>query len=181
MFDQNKLLKWLEFSKVDAPFDDAFYCKSRDIFQARLDNLYEETQNPLLVAVAGEIGNNSFDHNLGNWIDIPGIYFMGSEKERLLVIADRGQGIRKTLSRIIPDLNNDKEAIEIAFTKTISGRSPEQRGNGLKFVASVIKDNKWELLFYSGNASASIISGQISFTKNDSKINGCVAILRYNK
>ena len=30
---------------------------------------------PLIVAVAGEIGNNSFDHNLGKWPDSPGVFF----------------------------------------------------------------------------------------------------------
>ena len=133
MFNEREMLKWMQLSKADAAFDNAFQCSSRDVFQAKLDNLYQETKNSLLVAIAGEIGNNSFDHNLGSWRDIAGVYFRNFEK-KLLVVADRGQGVRKTLSRIIPDIGSDKEAVEIAFTKVISGRSPEQRGNGLKGV-----------------------------------------------
>lgn len=181
MFNQDKLIKWLGLPKVDVPFDTGFHCASRDIFQARLDNLYQEIPNPLLVAVAGEIGNNSFDHNLGSWTDISGIFFMNLKKEKLLIIADRGQGIKKTLGRIIPDLKNDKEAIEIAFTKTISGRSPEQRGNGLKFVSSVVRDNGWNLFFQSGNAIANITGGQSAFSEAQITVRGCVAILRYNR
>lgn len=67
MFDKEKILNWLQLPKVDLAFDNAFQCLSRDIFQAGLDNLYQETKNPLLIAVAGEIGNNAFDHNSGSW------------------------------------------------------------------------------------------------------------------
>ena len=165
--------------EVDAALDIDFQCSSRDSFQARLDNLFKETNDPLLVAVVGEIGNNSFDHNLGNWRDIPGVYFKHEGKERLLIIADRGQGVKKTLSRIIPEIKTDKEAVEIAFTRTISGRSPEQRGNGLKFVAAAVKDNDWELDFRSGNGLVSIRNGTMSFDQGDQAVYGCVALLKY--
>lgn len=59
------------------------YCPTRDVFQARLDRFivalekdarFQDTSS-LLGAVMGEIGNNAFDHNLGNWKDTPGVYF----------------------------------------------------------------------------------------------------------
>ena len=40
-----------------------YFCTSRDIFQARLDAYIARTQQYLLSAVIGEIGNNTFDHN----------------------------------------------------------------------------------------------------------------------
>src|SRR3989338_5626220 len=50
------------------------YCKTRDIFQARLETFQSIVHSVipsstafLVTAIAGEIGNNSFDHNLGNW------------------------------------------------------------------------------------------------------------------
>ena len=176
---RENILSWLQLSKADSEFDDAYQSLSRDVFQAKLDTLYQETKNPLLIAVAGEIGNNSFDHNLGSWQDIAGVFFRLFAKERLMLIADRGQGVKQTLSRILPNIKSDKEAVEIAFTKVISGRSPEQRGNGLKFVASVVKNNKWEFDFYSGTGLVKIKQGEMSFLECPERVNGCLAILKY--
>jgi hypothetical protein len=79
----------------------------------------------------------------------------------------------------MPNLSSDKEAVEIAFTKTISGRSPEQRGNGLKFVASVVKENYWDLYLQSGNGSARISKDILLFSETSLVANGCIAILKY--
>jgi hypothetical protein len=142
-------------------------CPTRDIFQARLDTLYQETINrkllpeneaALLTAVVGEIGNNCFDHNLGQWPDLTGCWFswiyFEEKKSLFVIVADRGQGIRNSLRRVRPDLKGEDEALQLAFEKRISGRSPEQRGNGLKFVRSVINgSDQRALLFYSGSAS----------------------------
>lgn len=127
-------------------------CSFRDIFQARLDNLYSSILKKikdanvaaLITALAGEIGNNSFDHNLGQWRDVPGCWFSHSfEKNRFwLLIADRGRGIYQSLKSVEPSLKNAQEAIETAFTKIISGRFPEKRGNGLKFVSSIMNHTK---------------------------------------
>lgn len=94
----------------------------------------------LLAAVVGEIGNNCFDHNLGQWRDQPGCWlgFDVTSGTARFWIADRGQGIRVSLARVLPDLKDDQEALEVAFRRVISGRAPERRGNGLKFVRSVI-------------------------------------------
>ncbi|MBI2340335.1 MAG: hypothetical protein HYU99_08235 [Deltaproteobacteria bacterium] len=69
-----------------------------------------------------------------------------------IVIADRGQGILSSLKRVLPSLKDDQEALETAFEKKLSGRAPEKRGNGLKFVRGVIHGNSSKgLLFLSGN------------------------------
>ena len=164
-----------------------WYCPTSDVFKARLERMtYDLLALPahkdrasLIASAAGEIGNNSFDHNLGSFRDIAGVIFKGFEKEKPVVIADRGQGVRKTLERIVPNIKSDVEAIEIAFTKIISGRSPEQRGNGLKFVAAVCKQNNWELYCQSGRGVAQIINGTISFSEGTDEINGCLAVLKY--
>lgn len=124
-------------------------CQTRDVFTARLSQLLPLTKQgvsedllSLLISTVGEVGNNSFDHNLGHWIDIPGCWFeVQKTSTRLWVwISDRGRGIFESLSRVVPDLGSDQEAMEIAFKERVSGRSPERRGNGLKFVSSNIKD-----------------------------------------
>ncbi|PIX03362.1 hypothetical protein COZ78_00740, partial [bacterium (Candidatus Gribaldobacteria) CG_4_8_14_3_um_filter_42_11] len=136
----------------------SFYCLDSSVFQARLSRLENELGKmkelsaifPLITAITGEIGNNSFDHNLGNWPDVPGIFFAYDLNKKIVVLADRGQGILKTLKRVIPNLKNHREALYVAFTKIISGRRPESRGNGLKFVKEVVMNNKISLFFQTG-------------------------------
>ncbi len=90
----------------------------------------------LLVAVIGELANNSFDHNLGKWKDLPGC-LVGIDvlNDRFRIsIADRGQGIANSLRRVKPGALNNDELLRVAFEERVSGRSPERRGNGLKFI-----------------------------------------------
>src|SRR3989344_3267217 len=82
------------------------YCQTRDVFQARLEQFQSKLSRfvslptvSLITAIAGEIGNNSFDHNLGNWPDIAGIFFSYSVRNKEVILADRGQGILVTLKR----------------------------------------------------------------------------------
>lgn len=187
----NELIKkpynWILHDHGDNYLKGEKYCASRDIFMARLDNLYGELQNsgisekllPLIVAVCGEIGNNSFDHNGGSWRDIPGIYFSSDMNNKLIVLADRGQGIKKTLQRAIPQIKNHKDALKIAFTEIISGRLPEHRGNGLKFVAETVMKNNMEILFQSGNASVNI-KKKSSYKTSNVVLKGCLAALQFN-
>ncbi|MBI4236838.1 MAG: hypothetical protein HY696_00295 [Deltaproteobacteria bacterium] len=122
-------------------------CPTRDVFQARLDSYYRSLQHAqqieaaaLLIATIGEIGNNAFDHNLGQWRDQPGCWFAHTHDADIewIVLADRGQGILASLHRVDPTLNTHQAALEAAFERQISGRAPEQRGNGLKFVRRII-------------------------------------------
>lgn len=149
---------WAEASQATEPNSD-MYCQTRDVFQARLEDFQSKLSRvaplatvSLITATAGEIGNNSFDHNLGNWPDIPGIFFSYDIQNKNVVLADRGLGILATLKRIRPELNSADEALKVAFTETISGRFPETRGNGLKFVRSIIIDNPFTLYFQTGDA-----------------------------
>jgi hypothetical protein len=56
------------------------YCETRDVLQARVDRLrnhlmrasMEDSDAALFYAILMEIGGNAFDHNLGNWPDVPG-------------------------------------------------------------------------------------------------------------
>src|SRR3989344_1775984 len=140
------------------------YCQTHDIFRARLDtmsvilgqNSAIKNIAPLIVAITGEIGNNSFDHNFGNWPDVPGIFFSYNTDKRTIILADRGLGIRATLLRVRPDLKDDINALMVAFTERVSGRAPEQRGNGLKFVHNVAIKYPLGVFLQSGTAIAEI-------------------------
>jgi hypothetical protein len=98
--------------------------------------------------------------------------------ELKIVLADRGQGLLATLNRVKPELKNDEEALFTAFNERISGRAPETRGNGLKFVKENIKDRKVHLLFMSGIARA-VLDSEMTIEKANDNIKGCLAIIKY--
>ena len=169
--------------------DAEYYCPTRDIFQARLGKMInsllsakkiKEEDVYIIAAIAGEIGNNSFDHNLGSWPDIMGVFFGHELADGILKIAlaDRGQGLKATLKRVKPEIKNDEEALFTAFNERISGRAPEPRGNGLKFVNENIKDKKMSLFFVSGLARAEL-NDEMTIKKNNDNIRGSLAIISY--
>ncbi len=166
-----------------------FYCPTTTEFKGRLSKLqsalekleeYKVTYS-LIVAITGEIGNNSYDHNLGNWPDIQGAFFAFDIDKKQIALADRGLGILRTLKRIKPEIDNDKTALDTAFMKIISGRAPESRGNGLKFVRRVVLDNRFRLDFFSGKASATIdgISNITEFDDIETCYSGCLALISF--
>jgi len=188
----NDLLKiatdWIS-SGIEIP--SMYYCDNSALFQSRLQKMQNELINtsdekiksiaPLVVAVAGEVGNNSFDHNLGQWPDIAGIFFGYDLNKRQIVLADRGQGILQTLKRIRPSLIDDKTALEVAFTEIISGRDPEERGNGLKFVKSVVIKNLIGLSFQTGNAQLELKrdSSDLNLKLAQNYYRGCIASITF--
>lgn len=164
------------------------YSPTRDIFQARAEKMGQELQSIipsdlsyLIVAVAGEIGNNAFDHNLGNWPDVPGVYFHYDLVKKQLVIADRGQGLFTTLKRVKPSLQNDQEALRVGFTEILSGRAPESRGNGLKFVREIITRYPLQLHFYTGNAMLELKENnqELAIKSSEKDFHGCLAVLYF--
>lgn len=180
--------KWA-INKAGVEPKEQFYCQTSYVFQTRLMKLENELKNiaeleaifPLIVAIAGEIGNNSFDHNLGNWPDISGIFFGYDLHKRYIVLADRGQGILATLKRIKPELSSDQNAMRVAFTEIISGRAPEARGNGLKFVRQVVADNPISLFFQTGDAELNIEKNnpELNIKKSDVYLRGCIALVKF--
>ena len=179
---------WVVNDAETEPFSD-FYCPDISVFQARLTKMEKELGEikrlskifPLISAITGGIGNNSFDHNLGNWPDTPGIFFVWDLNKGKIILADRGRGIFTTLKEAKPELINHQDALQTAFTEIISGRAPEYRGNGLKFVKEVVMANKMSLFFWTGDA-------QLKIQKNDSNIEiqksvinfrGCLALIKF--
>lgn len=166
-----------------------FYCSNSAVFQTKLtqmqDHIFSVKElvpiSSLVVAVAGEIGNNSFDHNLGNWPDIPGIFFAYDIHKRNIVLADRGLGILATLKRVRPALNNHREALRVAFTEIISGRAPESRGNGLKFVRKIISENPIGLTFRTGDAELILTknSDALDIRPSAEPFRGCLALITF--
>ncbi len=169
--------------------DEIFYCPTRPVFEARnsvMEKLLKEEIGEaysLISTSSGEIGNNSFDHNLGKWTDVMGIYFGYNIEQRRIVLADRGIGILKTLKQTLHDLDDEKDALYIAFTEVVSGRAPEVRGNGLKYVRRNIEDGYFNLTFQTGNAELILGSGQALSEANIKEVKenmpGCLALLEF--
>ncbi len=166
-----------------------FYCKDSAVFQARLTRLRNELSKTeslkdkyfSITSVTGEIGDNSFGHNLGNWPDIMGIFFAYDLKKRKIVLADRGQGVLSTLKKVKPELNNHLDALKTAFTEVISGRSPESRGNGLKYVKHTVVSNEMKLFFQTGDAELQIKESDFNLNihKASIKFRGCLALIQF--
>ena len=171
-------------------FPAAFYCPTSSIFNARLtkmemllmqkpgfDKLYS-----LITLITGEIGDNSFAHNLGKWPDTSGIFFGYDLDKHIIVLADRGLGILETLRRVLPGLSNHVAAVEVAFTEFISGRAPEKRGNGLKLVREVVLEQAISLYFTSGDAEVRMKNGQnkiFQVTRGQNIVRGCLAKIEF--
>lgn len=167
-----------------------FYCQLKPVFQTRLERLQEELRRipefqetySLVVGVIAEIGNNSFDHNIGNWPDIQGIFFGYDLNKRKIALADRGRGILTTLQSVRPTLQNHADALNVAFTEVLTGRAPENRGNGLKYVRGIVTETRhMELDFRSGDAMLHIAEGGSSpkISTSSPSVQGCLALLNY--
>lgn len=169
--------------------DPLFYCQTSTTFLAKLTKLQNKLAGiselkdifPLIIAVAGEIGDNSFAHNIGNWPDVPGIFFGYDINKKEIVLADRGRGILETLRRVKPSLENNADALLVAFTEIISGRAPEERGNGLKYVRKIAVANEISLYFKTGDAELEINKGDadLNIKKSNSYIRGCIALIKF--
>jgi hypothetical protein len=158
--------------------DKDHFSVTRDVFTARLESFIINTNKYLEAAIIGEIGNNTFDHNfMFKNIYQKGVYCDYNFQEKYVLLADYGRGIKTSLMQVIPGVQDDVEALEIAFTKRISGRSPEQRGNGLKFVSETIQNNNWDLYFQSGNGYCRINKNGIKYSNSNISIPGCLALI----
>lgn len=174
---------------LNTEFPKIFYCSTSADFQGRLIKMENALmQKPgfeklysLIVAITGEIGDNSFAHNLGKWPDTPGIFFGYDIEKGVIVLADRGLGILETLRRVRPELSNHTKALGVAFTEFISGRAPENRGNGLKYVRRVVSENPLELFFATGDAELRLRDNdkRLLVTRSTLYLRGCLAVIKF--
>lgn len=187
------LAKEWAFKSMATKPDDNFFCLDSSTFQVKLYRLETALQKitklekdfSFISSIVGEIGNNSFDHNLGSWPDVRGIFFAYDLHKGQIALADRGQGILTTLKRARPALINDSEALLTAFTEKVSGRFPENRGNGLKYVKKVLvdikKDIPLKMYFQSGNAFTVLDdkTAELKIEQADISFRGCLVLINF--
>ncbi len=172
-----QIISEIEFASKNNDTD--LFSRTRDVFQARLDTYVSRTNRYLESAVIGEIGNNTFDHNLDYDIHHQrGSYFSYNDEGNFVVLADFGEGVRKTISRV-KVVSDDLEALKLVFTENISSRSLEKRGNGLKFVSNSMIEQGWSMYFQSGTAVCSIDKKERIFYNSEIDIIGCLVILDF--
>lgn len=179
----------VEWIQDGVEFPGTFYCPTSSIFNARLSKMQNalmqklgfEKLYSLIVLVAGEIGDNSFAHNLGKWPDTAGIFFGYDLEKRIIVLADRGLGILETLQQVLPKLSTHVEAVQVAFTEFVSGRAPEKRGNGLKLVREVVTEQPIDLFYTSGDAEVRMKGSNKEFhvTRGQRIVRGCLAKIEF--
>jgi hypothetical protein len=179
---------WITTAPESVEVEGEFYCQTRDVFEAHnakipsmlIEKGLDEGIAYMIYSMLGEIGNNAFDHNVANWPDIMGIFFavQYDGEKGFAIIADRGLGVLHTLKKAAPELQNDQEALEMAFTKKISGRILENRGNGLKFVKKNITAQNMLLKFYSGDGKVSV-NHQLIISQSDNIVKGCLIELYF--
>ena len=156
MDPEKNLIEFFLNDKVTSA-ENFFYSENRGEAAGRLSKVYTflKTKNfsePILsrmVACVGEILNNSFDHNLGYWNGKPGcvLGLWADQGTILMGIVDRGRGIVASLKSALEPSLKPKDILNAAFEKIVSGRAPEKRGNGLKFVRSQIQAFEKNSLF----------------------------------
>ena len=178
-----------EWIRSGVEFPGTFYCPTSSTFNTRLAKLEQavmkkpgfEKLYSLVTLVTGEIGDNSFAHNLGKWPDTPGIFFGYDVAKGIVVLADRGLGILETLRQVRPELPSHLEAVKVAFTEFISGRAPEKRGNGLKTVREVLLEQPFSLYFTSGDAEVRIKKTHKEFhvVRGQHIVRGCLAKIEF--
>ena len=108
-----------------------------------------------------------------------GTYLNLYEYKNTVILADFGRVIRNSLEKVC-NAKDDTDAVKIAFTEQISGRAPEQRGNGLKFVLENVKKKNWSLYFQSGTGCCIITNENVIFKSANTDIIGCLGILVFD-
>lgn len=144
----------------------------RDEFDAKLPKIinflsergFRQADVYRITAMIGELGNNTFDHNLGKWPTefIGCMIALRWQKEGSLleiIVDDLGIGFLESLKMHAPAPTSEIEAIMLALSG-VTGRVGEKRGNGLRSVIA------WMKQYYDGILYIHSGSGAVEITKN---------------
>lgn len=173
--EYNELNSFTVPAKDNLNLQEIIHCYFRDEFNARLPRFIsifenfgltlEESQRA--TAVVGELGNNVFDHNLGNWpTNNSGCIITAqnypSYRRIEIAVGDPGVGFYGSLKAAFPNIKNDVEAIKTGLDGK-TGRIGEERGNGLR----IIQD--WTINNFSGKVAIHSGNGLVIVSKDGMK------------
>ena len=113
-----------------------------------------------LLAVIAHLAGNSFDHNAGAWHGAPGCWIEAQRagKRLWLCVADRGQGVLRSLRRAHPEIKDEQDALVAAFDRPISGSG--RPGNGLKKVRWIVGNGERGIACRSGRG---VVEGLVDY------------------
>ncbi len=166
---------------------EVMHCYYRDEFNARLSRFItmfmnfglSESDAQRATALVGELGNNVFDHNLGNWpTDVSGCIIAAQHYPNVhaieIAVGDPGVGFSGSLIAAFPKISNDIEAIKLGLAGN-TGRMGEIRGNGLKLIQQwTLQNFAGKVMIHSGNGLVIVDKSGMKDTKVN-KILGTVA------
>ncbi len=178
-------LRALEINEHDS--DDVceiLHCEFRDALEAQLSSKIRrmfrhfglnELDEARATALVGELGNNVFDHNDGQWpSSIRGAIILAQHnpnKHRIeIVVADPGIGFSGSLRAANKSIASDEDAIVLGMSG-VTGRVGESRGNGLK----VIQD--WTINKFDGIVRIHSGSGLVVVDGNGQKAHSVFPIV----
>ena len=140
----------------------------------------------LATTLVGELGNNTFDHNLGSWpTDISGCIIVAqnypTKKKIQIAIGDPGVGFLGSLKAAFPNLETDIEAIKKGLGGN-TGRIGELRGNGLKLIQRWTIDNfSGKLTIQSGEGLVIVDENGITEAKRNRILGTLAQLMIYYK
>jgi hypothetical protein len=121
------------------------HCIFRDELDGRLGKIkrmfahlgLNEPETSMAASLVGELGNNVFDHNDGQWPgSVRGAIILAQSNPRQgkieVVVCDPGIGFRRSLAGHQP-VASDADAIKLGLSG-VTGRIGEPRGQGLRIV-----------------------------------------------
>lgn len=185
-------------TRVDVPernntnIHEIMHCLYRDEFNARLGRFISmfktfglnESDAQRATALVGELGNNVFDHNLGNWpTNISGCIIAAQHYPSIrtieIAVGDPGVGFYGSLKAAFPEIKNDIEAIKLGLDGN-TGRVGEKRGNGLKLIQQwTLQNFAGKVMIHSGNGLVIVDNtGMKEYTVN--RILGTIAQFMIN-
>jgi len=152
------------------------HCVFRDELDARLNKIQRifahfglnEVERSMATSLVGELGNNVFDHNDGQWpTSVRGAIIlaqMNPQKRRVeVVVADPGIGFSGSLKALNPNIASDVDAIKLGLTG-VTGRVGESRGQGLQIVQN------WTIEKFAGTVRIHSGRGLVEIDANGQRV-----------
>lgn len=150
----------LELMRLQGRNED-FYLKASNIIHLFKSMGIEKEKAEYIVSLIGELVDNTFAHNAGNWPHgehIGGILMAQrykKTKELEIALSDMGLGIRKTLTAnpAYASIRTDREAIIKALEKGVTSRPQGRGGNGFTYIQEALKNGlEGTIDIWSGNS-----------------------------
>ena len=101
---------------------------------------------------------------------------------RILRIFEHGENIHRSIFNVLYRLRiGVVTEVSIPSQEIISGRAPEERGNGLKYVKFIISKNPINLFFQTGNAILNLNanSSDLKISKALDNFHGCLVLIKW--